>query len=136
MKNKIIVYVEKHSDGTYWGSTKNLPGGVTAFGSSLAELKKNLTVAYQDYYELAVELEEEFAGNLIVNPKFIYKLDLQSVFELLPEIKISSIASKAKINPSLLRQYKTGKTTASEEQSKKVLAAIHELGNELLSVSF
>lgn len=35
-----------------------------------------------------------------------------------------------------MRQYKTGKAKASEEQAKKVLNAMHELGKELLSVSF
>jgi len=55
---------------------------------------------------------------------------------LLPEAKISNIAKKANINASLLRQYKTGKIEASEEQARKVLKAIHQLGEELLSVSF
>ena len=31
-----------------------------------------------------------------------------------------------------MRQYKTGKAKASEEQAKKVLNAMHELGKELL----
>ena len=52
------------------------------------------------------------------------------------KVKVSNIANKANINPSLLRQYKTGKVKASEEQAKKVLKAMHELGKELLSVSF
>ncbi len=133
---KIEVYVEKHSDGTYWGSTVSIPGGVTAYGGTLSELKKNLTTAYNDYYELAVDLDEDYVKDLNPKPLFIYKLDLESIFDLLPEVKISNIAHKANINPSLLRQYKTGKATASEEQTDKVLKAIHELGHELLSVSF
>jgi hypothetical protein len=51
-------------------------------------------------------------------------------------VKVSNIAKKANMNPSLLRQYKTGKVEASEEQAKKVLNAMHQLGKELLSVSF
>tara|TARA_B110000908_G_C10214357_1_gene431952 strand:- start:906 stop:1313 length:408 start_codon:yes stop_codon:yes gene_type:complete len=133
---KIIIYVEKHADGTYWGSSQNIPGGITAFGNTLSSLKTNLQDAYQDYYDLAVELEENYAKDLYKDVVFTYKLDLQSVFELVPEIKISNIAEKANINASLLRQYKTGKVTASEEQADKVLTAIHKLGNELLSVSF
>ena len=35
-----------------------------------------------------------------------------------------------------MRQYKTGKVKAIEEQAKKVLKAMNELGKELLSVSF
>ncbi len=54
----------------------------------------------------------------------------------MPEIKISNIVKKANINASLLRQYKTGKIEASEEQAQKVLTAVHQLGEELLSISF
>jgi predicted RNase H-like HicB family nuclease len=39
MSKKINVYVEKSNDGTYWGSTSNVPGVVSAYGDSLEELK-------------------------------------------------------------------------------------------------
>lgn len=133
---KIIVFVEKHNDGTYWGSTTNLPGVVSAFGSTLSELKSNLSVAYKDYYELAVELEEAYVSDLEETPVFQYQLNLKNIFTLLPEVKVSNIADKAGVNASLLRQYKTGKAEASEEQANKILKALHELGEELLSVSF
>ena len=130
------VNVEKHKDGTYWGTVSDVPGVVTSFGDSLAELKENLQQAYADYYELAVELKEDYISELEANPTFTYLLNLKNIFNLLPEVKISNIAKKANINASLLRQYKTGKTVASEEQANKVLTAMHQLGEELLSVSF
>lgn len=130
------VTVEKHKDGTYWGTITEVPGVVASYGSTLAELKENLQQAYTDHYELAVELEEDYTEELDPQPSFTYMLNLKNIFHLLPEVKVSSIAQKAKINPSLLRQYKTGKTEASEEQAKKVLKAMHELGEELLSISF
>ena len=130
------VFVEKHKDGTYWGTVTELPGVVTSYGSTLSELKLNVEQAYADYYELAVELEENYVSELEAKPVFRYQLNLKNIFHLLPEVKVSTIAAKANINPSLLRQYKTGKAEASEEQAKKVLAAMHQLGEELLSVSF
>lgn len=130
------VFVEKHKDGTYWGTVTAVPGVVTSYGSTLAELKANVQQAYADYYDLAVELKEAYASELEANPTFTYLLNLKNIFQLLPEVKVSNIAEKANINPSLLRQYKTGKAKASEEQAKKVLAAMHQLGEELLSVSF
>ena len=36
----IEVIVERHYDGTFWGTTQNIPGVVTAFGASWDELKK------------------------------------------------------------------------------------------------
>lgn len=130
------VSVEKHEDGTYWGTVTEVPGVVTSFGATLAELKINIEQAYADYYALAVELEEEYVHELEAKPDFVYLLNLKNIFQLLPEVKVSNIAKKANINPSLLRQYKTGKTEASEEQAKKVLKAMHQLGEELLSITF
>ncbi|CAM4095983.1 type II toxin-antitoxin system HicB family antitoxin [Gillisia limnaea] len=137
MKNKSVeVYVEKAADGTYWGTTQNLPGVVTAFGNSLEELKINLQQAYSDYLETAIEVNEEWIQQILHANVFVYRLDIQALFKLIPEIKISSLAKKAGINESLMRQYATGKANASEERAKKIEKALHELGNELLSVTF
>ena len=130
------VFVEKHKDGTYCETVTEVPGIVASYWNTLSELKSNVEQAYADYYELAVDLEEDYVGNLEKKTDFTYLLNLKNIFDLLPEVKVSNIAEKANINPSLLRQYKTGKAKASEEQAKKVLKAMHELGKELLSVSF
>ncbi|MBZ9632082.1 type II toxin-antitoxin system HicB family antitoxin [Salegentibacter sp. LM13S] len=131
---KVEIYVEKAEDGTYWGSTQNIPGGVSAFGSSLDELKQNLRIAFQDYKEVAEDLNEDWLNEIKDLNEFEYKLDIASFFKLLP-IKISAIAEKTGINPSLMRQYASGKANASEERARKIEKAIHELGEDLLSIS-
>ncbi len=131
---EIIVYVEKHEDGTYWGTTQNIEGVVSSFGDSLEELKTNMQVAFNDHIELAKELGEDYI-DAYDDVKFTYKLDLTAFFELVREVKISNIAEKAGMNASLLRRYKLGEK-ASEEQLRKIETAIHELGEELLSVTF
>ena len=107
------VFVEKHKDGTYWGTVTEVPGVVASYGNTLSELKSNVEQAYADYYELAVDLKEDYVVNLEKKPDFTYLLNLKNIFHLLPEVKVSNIANKANINPSLLRQYKTGKAKAS-----------------------
>ena len=131
----INIYVEKAKDGTYWGTSTNAPGVVSAFGESLAELKKNFAQAYLDYIEVAKEIEEDWYKEF-ENPDFVYEMDLQGFFKLVPEISMSGIATKANINKSLLRQYASGKANASEKRLKEIEDAVHELGQELLSVSF
>lgn len=133
---KIKVYVEKAQDGTYWGTTENLEGVVSAYGNTLSELKVELQKVFEEHLEVARELKEDWVGKYDDGVQFEYKIDLESFFDLIPEVKIGSIAEKAKINASLLRQYKTGKANASEEQTKKIEKAVHDLGKELLSVSF
>jgi hypothetical protein len=46
----------------------------------------------------------------------------------------TGLAKKIGMNPSLLRQYKTGHTLASDKQKQKIEKGLHELGRELLSV--
>lgn len=133
---KVKVYVEKAGDGTYWGTTENLEGVVSAYGNSLSELKDELQKVFDEHLEVAHELKEDWVGKYEAGVEFEYKMDLEGFFDLIPEVKIGSIAEKAKINASLLRQYKTGKANASEDQAKKIEKAVHDLGRELLSISF
>ena len=134
-KQRIEVSIEKSKDNNYWGTSQNFDGIVTTFGDSLEELISNFEKAFADHMELANDLGESYA-NKYNNVEFDYKMNLTSFFELVPELKISSIAKKANMNESLLRQYKNGLTTASPEQTKKIQEAVHELGRELLSVQF
>ena len=136
MRHMILVNVEKHEDGTYWGTTQNVPGVVSAFGDTLEELKVNIENAYADYVETAKELGEDWIKELENINGFEYKIDLQSFFKLIPEIKASNLAKKAKINESLMRQYITGKASVSEERLKAIEKVVHQLGNELLAVRF
>ena len=93
---------------------------MASYGNTLSELKSNVEQAYADFYELAVDLKEDYVVNLEKKPDFTYLLNLKNIFHLLPDVKVSNIANKANINPSLLRQYKTGKAKASEERKKSI----------------
>lgn len=57
--NLIKVKIEKAKDGTYWGTTQNIPGVVTADGSTLDELKENLNEAIELYIETVQEYDEK-----------------------------------------------------------------------------
>ncbi|SDE69725.1 hypothetical protein [Riemerella columbipharyngis] len=133
MSKEIVVFVEKHEDGIYWGTSQNFEGVVSSFGQSFEELKANFEEAFADNIDLAKEFEEPYAQDY-EDVKFIYKMDISSIFNLIKEIKVSAIAKKAGINESLVRQYKTGKAAASLEQTLKIQNAIHALGHELLSL--
>jgi predicted RNase H-like HicB family nuclease len=139
MNTKIIkVLIEKHDDGSYWGSTQNLPGVIAGQGETLEELKKSLKIAFDDYIDLARSTKKSWAANYTNAAEWAweYEMNIQSFFDLIPEVKISLIGKKSGINQSLMRQYATGKAPASEARLKKIEATIHELGRELLSVHF
>jgi len=132
---KIVVYVEKSEDGTYWGTSQNYEGIVSTFGNTFEELKTNFEQAFLDNLAIAKEIKEPYADkyNKIC---FDYKMDLSTFFNLFKEVSIQAIAEKSHLNPSLVRQYKNGIKTASIEQTQKIEHAVHQLGRELLCVSF
>ena len=130
----IEVVVERHYDGTFWGTTQNIPGVVTAFGASLDELKKNLEQAFLEYTAAAAELGEAWIEEVRTRKEWAFYMNMQALFELVPEVKISAIARRAGINESLMRQYATGKAVVSEDRLRYIEQTIHDLGRELQTV--
>lgn len=61
---------------------------------------------------------------------------LQRFFLTHKEINVAEFARSAGINATLLRNYINGFKKPSVEREKEILQHIHELGQELLNVSF
>nr|DAW68825.1 MAG TPA: Protein of unknown function (DUF2442) [Bacteriophage sp.] len=60
----------------------------------------------------------------------LYKLFMEH-----PELNASAVACRLGIRQSLLAQYISGTKKPSEERSRKILNAIHDIGKELIAVS-
>ena len=132
MKHKAIV--ELWNNGTYSIYVPDMENhNLNAQGNTVAEAKENLLVAIDDYRNMYKEAGKSLPKE-IDNPEFEYKYDLASFFDYFDWINISKFAVKAKINPSLMRQYKSRVTYASEKQSEKIQKSINKLGKELLTV--
>ena len=132
MTHKAIV--ELWDDGTYSIYVPDMENhSLNAQGKTVAEAKENLLAAIEDYLKMYKETGKPVPKE-INNPVFEYKYDLASFFDYFDWINISKLAVKAKINPSLMRQYKSRVTYASEKQSEKIQRSINKLGKELLAV--
>jgi predicted RNase H-like HicB family nuclease len=132
MTHKAIV--ELWDDGTYSIYVPDMENhSLNAQGKTVAEAKENLLIAIEDYKNMYKETGKPVPKE-IDNPMFEYKYDLASFFDYFDWINISKLAVKAKINPSLMRQYKSRVTYASEKQSEKIQKSIHKLGEQLLAV--
>ena len=132
MTHKAIV--ELWNDGTYSIYVPDMENhNLNAQGKTVAEAKENLLVAIEDYINMYKETGKTVPKE-IDNPVFEYKYDLASFFDYFDWINISKFSVKAKINPSLMRQYKSRVIYASEKQSEKIQRSIHKLGEELLAV--
>lgn len=97
--------------------------------------------AKEDFAEVVREAQEEYVsehGSLPEEFREVevdYRYDLQSFFNNFDWINISKFAEEVGVNPSKMRQYKTGTAFASEKTRKKIQAAVRRMSAELASVS-
>ena len=125
--------IEKGKDGTYGIFTPDINSTIIGEGNTVEESKADFENSVHEilqfYRQDGKPLPEE-----LKDIQFIYKYDIASVFDYYNWINVSRFAKKAGINPSLLRQYRTGKTYISENQISKIENALHSLGSELAAI--
>ena len=137
MKSTIIL--EKGEDGELFARVSS-PAGVepgfmlSAIGSTVAEVTSQLKELIADFIENEGSKSGYWEDVDVEEIEFEYEYDLTALFEAFGELNISKIADRAGINRSLLRQYATAAKFPSAEQAKKIEAAIHSLGKDLLKV--
>ena len=134
-KHKIEVIIEK-KDGILWGIVENKGNFVAApYGKTKDELITNLKELIKDYQQNEGK-KDKFWGKVDVeNMDMEISYDLQAFFKEFKELKISSLAETAQLNPSLLRQYASGSKYPSVDQAKKIELAVHALAKKLNKVA-
>lgn len=131
-KKKVTLVIEASSTGFgIYGD--DFP--VTAYGETVEAARIDLDNVIADVLEFYKKEGKEpdpalNGGNL----EFIFKYDIASIFNHFGMLDATGLAKKIGMNPSLLRQYKSGHTLASDKQKQKIEKGLHELGRELLSV--
>ncbi len=129
---KVTVVVEKADDGTYWCHTNSIGKvGLNACGNSVAEAKKDLLECLDLAKADAMESGEEFP-----EVEFEYKYDLQSFFNYFTFLNVSEIAKRAGINPSLMRQYRSGIKKAGEKTYERLSLCMDSIKKDLSVATF
>ena len=132
---KIEVIVEAH-DGMLWGVVEKKGNFVASpYGETKDEVIANLKELITDYQQNEGKKDKFWNKIDVDNMQVEISYDLQAFFEEFSELKISSIAKRAELNPSLLRQYATGNKYPSADQARKIETALHTLGKKLEQVS-
>lgn len=134
MKKKYITAIIEASKTGFGIYSDDLPG-ITGYGISIEAAKADLQSAIDEVLEVNEEdgtepMKELNKGNI----EFIYKYDIESLFKYFGMLDATNFARKIGLNPSLLRQYKTGITLAGPKQKEKIEKGLHALGRELLNV--
>ncbi len=119
-KNKITLIVEKTDTGF---SAYSNDYAIFTTASSVAELINNA------YEASCLFFEEE---SLSLSQKDIkFEIDFSQFFQYYKVINSKFLAEKIGMNPTLLSQYVQGHKKPSENQTEKILAGIHQIGQEL-----
>ncbi|MCB0541057.1 MAG: hypothetical protein KDE33_26355, partial [Bacteroidetes bacterium] len=104
--------------------------GCVAGGENYEEVKTNLEQIIREFREEDIEIGKQLEKGYNIK----YEVDLESVFNLIPEVNITQLAKLIKMNPGLLRQYVSGSKKASEKQTNKVMEGIRRLTEKLKSL--
>lgn len=130
MSKKLTAIIEASKTG--FGVYADALPGITGYGKSVAEAKKNFQNALTETIEAyeSEELPKHLKGNL----DFVYKYDVASIFNYFDMLDTGGLAKRIGMNPSLLRQYKGKHAYASDKQKQKIQEGLHSLGKELLKI--
>jgi hypothetical protein len=134
MKNVINVIVERDEDGDIFARMKGSGFLLTTVGKNIEEIEFNLKDLLQDYLENEGKVNPDWKDLTVNDIALEYEYDLSVFFESFDMLKISSVAGKAGINASLMRQYASGVKHPSRQQVAKIEQTIHGLGESLRQV--
>lgn len=110
--------------------------GITTTGSTIDEIKQNISEAIDLFKNECKELGCEIPEELKDNYDLTFKTDVKSLLDV-----YSGIFSKAGleritgINQKQLWHYASGSSKPRPEQIRKIERAIHKLGKELISLN-
>ena len=125
--------IERGKDGTFGIFTPDINHTIIGDGDTveeaIADFENSVKEMILSYTENGREIPEE-----LKDIQFVYKYDIASIFDYYDWINVSRFAKRAGINPSLMRQYRIGKTYISESQKSKIESTLHSLGNELTTI--
>ena len=128
-----IALIERSKDGTFGIFTPDIDHTIIGDGNTVEEAKADFENSVQEMILSYTETDKEIPDEL-KDIQFVYKYDIASMFNYYDWINVSKFARKAGINPSLMRQYRMGKTYISENQINKIKNTLHSLGDELASI--
>ena len=122
---KVIIRVEASAD--FLGAWAENLEGVTAGGSTMNELKKNILES--------IDIQKELGNIPNQDYKLVYQYDTQSLLKYYGKIfTMPALERLTGINQKQLHHYIMGKSTPREQTKNKIETALHTLGRELLAV--
>ncbi|MFO8067458.1 MAG: helix-turn-helix transcriptional regulator [Bacteroidales bacterium] len=124
VNKKINMIVEKTNTG-FSAYSEAYP--IFTTGNSIPELVNN---AYE-----AVDLYFEEQNIVVSSENVLFEIDFKQFFQYYKVLNSKFLAEKIGMNPTLLSQYVQGHKKPSNKQTEKILAGIHQIGQELSEIN-
>lgn len=130
----IEAIIEKAADGTYSAyCEKEMFSGM---GNTAEAAKADMMEQIKFYKESAIEAGFEYPSFLDEEYEIIYKFDTQSLLEYYSGIiSLAALERLSGINKKQLWSYLHGNSKPRKQQVEKIENALHNLGNELITIS-
>ena len=134
MKPRHLTAVIETTENNYGAYLKEVDG-IVGIGKTLGEVKQSLLdsieILIEECEKNGYEIPEEFLGDYVVD----FKMDVQSFLSVYAGILTKAgLERLTGINQKQLWHYANGKVTPRRAQVEKIENALHQLGNELLSI--
>jgi predicted RNase H-like HicB family nuclease len=120
-KNKKIILIVEKTETGFSAYSDDKP--IFTTGKTIPELLNNAFEASQLY------LEDEKVT--LTHSDIKLEIDFQQFFQHYKVLNAKFLAEKIGMNSTLLSQYVQGRKKPSEKQTNKILAGIHQIGQEL-----
>lgn len=127
MKTPLMFTITKEKEG-YSAHCEDGDTHIFSDGENFDELKENILEATN------LAFEEDGHNYTISDIQF--RFELESFFEFYRVINAKALAERIGMNQSLLSQYIKGKKKPSENQLKRILEGVRQVGKELTETSF
>ena len=124
-RNKKITFTVEKTNTGFSAYANNQ--AICTTGRTITELMSNAFEASQ------LHAEEESVT--IEHNDLKFEFDFQQFFQYYKVLNAKFLAEKIGMNASLLSQYVQGHRKPSEKQTEKILAGIHQIGQELSDIN-
>ena len=131
---QIHVTLELGKDG-YGVWFKEVPN-VFGFGETVEEAKNDAKTALDFYIVALNKCNQPIPEILQGEYELLFEFDIEALLKYIDgTVTKKALAKAAGINPVQLSHYSSGLKKPRKQQKEKIVAGLHKIGRELLSVS-
>jgi predicted RNase H-like HicB family nuclease len=129
---KVILELGKDGYGVSFDEIDNIFG----FGETVESAKEDAKRVLKFYLDILNKNDKTIPKILQGGYELIYEFDIEALLKYIEgTVTKTALAKASGINASQLSHYSSGMKKPRKEQREKIIAGLHKLGNDLLSVS-